>query len=258
MRERNCRPDSIVNIQYCIRTFTKSYGNISMSSVTPDMIRVHLQKYKYGHSQNSVRSRFQAFFKYFVLNKLLKFDPTPKLEVVHVDEKEIDILTCDEVRLWMKESVGGNRQKQPYTAVFALLFFAGIRPREVSRMVWEQIRHDTGSIEIPGEIAKTRKTRYLHDLPDNLWSWLPTGRKGPIVSGLGAIQMQRVRMRERNSKLRWSHDVARHSFCTYAYWRGIEWAMRISGHRNFSTYIRHYVDPRQSTTKESEEYFSII
>ena len=72
-------------------------------------------------------------------------------------------------------------ENKSVTAAFALGLFAGIRPKEVERMVWEHIIMDTKEIVLPRSITKTNQTRRF-TMSENLYEWLSTcDRNQPLV-----------------------------------------------------------------------------
>ena len=170
------------------------------------------------------------------------------------DEKHVGILEPGEAKLIME----GILPK--YKAGMALSLFAGIRPMgELVKLRWEDIQFPRKRIVIDGSASKTRKRRVLTDLPDNLWAWLRAYKKdkGSILHSYAGFQQARKRAWKKYG-ITYPADAARHSFASYGYWRGEEWARRTMGHTDTSDmFHRIYVDAGPSK-EESEEYFSIF
>jgi len=125
----------------------------------------------------------------------------------------------------------------------------------MSRLDYSSIRWGK-SIRIPDMVSKTGKTRLLTDLPENLWAWIPKRGKGRVMRSYSGMEQHRKRLCKRLA-IEWPPNGARHSFATYGYFRGAEWAMNTMGHRSYDTFHRYY--KRDDFSKEdSEEYFSIV
>jgi hypothetical protein len=154
-----------------------------------------------------------------------------------------------------------------YQPGMALAFFAGIRPKgELERLNYSSIRWGR-SIHLSAEVAKTDVFRDLFDLPENLWTWLPKNGKGQVMRSYSGFTQSRRRAARRafgweegtsvREGFEYPADAARHSFATYGYWRGVEWAMSILGHTNHNTFHSNYKNNSVSQA-DSEDYFSIV
>lgn len=97
----------------------------------------------------------------------------------------------------------------------ALLLFAGVRPREIERLQWEDVRLNQKTIRIRGTVAKTRSHRNI-TIQDNLAEWLEltpkTEREGPIIPRRWRDKIKAVRKASNVT----GQDVCRHSFASYA------------------------------------------
>ena len=169
---------------------------------------------------------------------------------------------CDRCMRNARARVGarGVASHVNYTAALALAFFTGIRAYELGRMLWGSINFREKRIIVHASVAKTGKERVLRDLPPVLWEWLDLYRmpkSSPIIGSYGSYQQARRRI-VRRAWVDYPPNGARHSFASYGYWRGEEWARRTMGHSQATrVFHRHYVDngPGQA---EADEYFSIL
>jgi integrase len=139
---------------------------------------------------------------------------------------------------------------------FALGFFAGVRPAELSRMTWANVNLAERLITIGPEIAKTRRVRHIAIEP-NLAAWLTVPRESPDLILPRFNPERRIICEE--LKLEWPPDVMRHSFATYHVAR-YEDPGRTAyqlGHTNgVHVLYDHY---RGLATKaEAEEYWKIV
>jgi hypothetical protein len=175
-----------------------------------------------------------------------------KIKTLNVKAKprQIGILNPDESVSLLMEI---NPVHQP---AMALMLFTGIRPEgEMSRLTYGKINWGKW-IEIPGDVAKWGE-RTLHDLPENLWSWLPKKRSGKVMTSWSALNQSRRRACSRLG-FKYPADGARHSFATYGYWfKGMEWTMHTMGHANYNTFQRFYRN-KQTNKEISEKYFSVV
>lgn len=68
---------------------------------------------------------------------------------------------------------------------FAISLFAGLRPGEAKTLTWEAIDLDKKELHVGHDVAsKTKRQRYIEDLPDNLIAWL---KLTPKAMRVGAI-----------------------------------------------------------------------
>ena len=177
--------------------------------------------------------------------------------------RPIGVLPPDQVHLLLQSSAtdfqeGPNHRgtRGQYVPAFAIMFFCGVRAHgEMSRLDYSSIRWGK-SIRIPDMVSKTGKTRLLTDLPENLWAWIPKRGGGRIMRSYSGMEQHRKRLCKRLG-IGWPPNGARHSFATYGYFRGAEWAMNTMGHRSYDTFHRYYKRDDFSK-KDSEEYFSIV
>jgi integrase len=178
------------------------------------------------------------------------------------DEHRVGFLTPEQVEGFL-DNIQGNCR-----AAIALACFAGIRTEELQRMQWAEkqegrfygIDFENRQIHMKGEWTKTRRYRLLSDLPPNLWVWLWLYRKqeGPVVP-INYRNYRRACLLARDAaKISdWPKNGFRHSFGTYAYFRGIEWAIDAMGHvGGYRTFVRSYKGA--SSASESAKYFGII
>jgi integrase len=102
-------------------------------------------------------------------------------------------------------------------AYTALLLFAGLRPSECLRLLWEHIDFDTGHIEIIPEVArKVGADRYV-PLEDNLRQWLEPYRKesGSIAYKTANTMLTGEAVKKLKIFPSWIGDIPRHSYASY-------------------------------------------
>lgn len=183
-----------------------------------------------------------------------------KLEKVKHYRKPPGICTVEETEALL------NSIPPLYQPAMAIAFFAGIRPKgELERLTYRDFRWGE-SIHVSAEVAKTDVFRDLFDLPENLWTWIPKSARGPILPSYSGFTQSRRRAARRafgwkegtsaRDGFDYPADAARHSFATFGYWRGVEWAMSVLGHTNHNTFHSNYKNNSISKA-DSDAYFSI-
>jgi len=183
-----------------------------------------------------------------------------KLEKVKSYRKPPGICSVEETEALL------NSIPPSYQPAMAFAFFAGIRPKgELDRLDYRDVRHGQ-SIHVSAEVAKTDVFRDLFDLPENLWTWIPRNAKGPVLPSYSGFTQSRRRAARRafgwkegtkeREGFEYPADGARHSFATYGYWRGVEWAMSILGHTNHNTFHSNYKNNSVGLA-DSDAYFSV-
>lgn len=90
------------------------------------------------------------------------------------------------------------------------VYFGGLRPAEASRLARADIKGEL--IEVTPEKSKTRNRRFAAINP-TLKAWLAV--KG-VEIGPKNIRRRLDFVRSKVKNLAWSHDVLRHTFCSYA------------------------------------------
>lgn len=144
---------------------------------------------------------------------------------------------------------------------WVLRFGAGIRAEEVARMRWEDARgaawygvdRKRKEIHMAPEWTKGGRYRMAYDLPGWVWerlegceaedAWIVPGRYRDRDQ---VVYRQRWRLAVRRALRKaglpaMPQNLARHTFASHAYHRGLEWAMEVMGHQEGSRMFHsHY------------------
>lgn len=240
---RNLRAKSVEQYRGVLGMMCRELGGVTLAEVSPGALAAWVRgRYESEASRLTVRTRLRAWAAWCAGEgrEWLPhgFARGITWERVRVDARPIEFLTGAEV--------GAVLAAAPESIRFGLVLvaFAGVRPREAERLTWAEVNWETKSILVPGAAAKTRATRRLHDLPENVWAWLATAgrREGPIVTTNHRNAAKALlRAREAAGLTRWPHDCLRHSFGTHGWHRGAEWCAATMGHvRGFDMLAKHY------------------
>lgn len=146
---------------------------------------------------------------------------------------------------------------------FALMAFAGLRPGEVVSpecapvIKIANVDFKNKRITVPAEVAKTRMTRVLTALPDNIWTWLAPLQKLPKDDNVAPASYEVYRRIKRNCGISIPKDALRHSFASYGYhFFGAEKTVEMLGHiGGFGVFAKHYKG--LATPDDAKLYFAI-
>ena len=154
-------------------------------------------------------------------------------------------------------STGSNRDCKACAVPFAILFFAGVRPIELTRLHWTDINGDY--LRLSGEVTKTGRTRTIHISP-TLRAWLDTvpqaDREGKIVPADWEDKAQRVK-KEAAICGRKYQDAARHTYGSFTVAiEGIDYVRASMGHGHTQTFESHYHN--SMTIPQAKKYLAIM
>lgn len=187
-----------------------------------------------GYRANVMRTLSPAF-NWAVKRGVLPVSPLVSVERPRVERGEVCVVSPEQaehaLRVCPPESL----------AAVALMLFGGVRPTEVTRMVWGDVRADFVHVR-PG-VAKTAQVRNV-EISETLAAWLAVCNRGAddeqIVPPLWRYKYKAWRAA---AGISGQQDILRHSYATYhlAMWRD-EAALRANmGHsRGSDVLFRHY------------------
>lgn len=159
-----------------------------------------------GYRAHEVRT-IRPAFSWAVRRRVIQESPFSRMEGVRVRRKPIVVYSPDEVRRIMEAAPVECR------AAFALLLFAGVRPKELTRLTWGDIRD--GYIHITAAIAKTQQVRNI-EVEGTLSAWLAVaGRHEPEEAVCPANWVRRRREVLKAAGVHALPDTARHSYASY-------------------------------------------
>jgi integrase len=204
-----------------------------------------------GYKANALRT-IRPAFSWAVRQELLQTSPFEKVEQVRTRAHDgVDVFTPDEAARLMFCAPADC------IAAFAILLFAGVRPTELTRLTWGNIRE--GFIHITPSIAKTQQVRNI-ELEPTLAAWLAT--TGTHQTEESICPPNWLRKRQETVKaagLQGRTDTARHSYATYhlALHKDVNALKSNLGHSKGSdTLFVHY--RAAATPADAERYWSIL
>lgn len=204
-----------------------------------------------GYKANALRT-IRPAFSWAVRQELLQSSPFDKVEQVRTRAHDgVDVFTPDEAARLM------SCAPADCIAAFAILLFAGVRPTELTRLTWGNIRE--GFIHITPSIAKTQQVRNI-ELEPTLAAWLATtGTHQPDTPICPPNWLRKRQETVKAAGLQGRPDTARHSYATYhlALHKDVNALKANLGHSKGSdTLFVHY--RAAATPADAERYWSIL
>lgn len=245
------RSKTALNYRHAARKMVETFGDRDPASLTAQELTTWLQA-TYP-SQTSIAHTIRTLnpaFTYAVRQKHLPENPLALVERQRANNnKAIDILTITEAQLLMAAAPADCRP------AYALMLFAGIRPHELRRLTWANIRD--GYIHITADAAKTRQVRNVEIHP-SLAAWLQAYKPAtakPTDTIIPADWKRKDQATRAVAGIANRIDVCRHTYASYylaAY--GSEEKLKANmGHsRNSDTLFVHY---RAATTPATAAQF---
>lgn len=131
-----------------MRAFTRKHANIFME---------YLDETGLGaRSYNNYLGNVRTFFSWACGAEYCDFNPFDKIQDKVVEEKFRDIIPLEDltkIRNYFDEKL------PPFVTVMLLVYFGGMRPKEITRVKVEQIKLSKRGIELPGYQTKTHAAR---------------------------------------------------------------------------------------------------
>lgn len=240
------------NFREVSRKFLAVFGDYAVTDISAQVLRKWLtESGSPAYAAGLIRTLRPAF-NFAFRQGMLPFSPFDRMEPIRVPKRQgVDIFTPSEAALLMYSA------PQDCKAAFALLLFAGVRPVELTRLKWTDIRD--GYIHISPAIAKTEQVRNI-ELEANLQAWLEAYHpEKNDVCICPANWKRKAQAARRAAGLSGRQDTARHSYATYHLARyNNKAALEANlGHTTGSAMLmRHY--RAAATPAEAAEYWAIF
>ena len=167
-------------------------------------------------AKNSFLRVLSALFSWSaeVPRQWMKENPARNVPKESVGGAEVETFSPDETARILDACIRTDETLLPY---HVLGFFAGIRPEELERTLWEFINLDESVIVLPPGATKTGKRRVVK-VSDTLAAWLRWIvarhgiQQGPIVSPVNL--RKRLRAVREEAKVNWIQDGMRHTYAS--------------------------------------------
>jgi len=191
-----------------------------------------------------------TLFKYAIKRGLVTRNPADGVDRPRLDQKVIQFFNVEDCQ---KLLTAVKLTDPSLIGYIAPILFGGLRPQESGRLTTANLR--AGVIDLSGPQAKGRKRRVVK-IEGLLRQWLAlpfaAPQQGPAVAYGSRNLAKRLRKLAIVAGVTWSHDVLRHTFCSYAMEKlGARDAAAMAGHSE-QVLFAHY---RQIVTAEAANAF---
>lgn len=246
-----------------------AFGGMNCADLKPDALREWMREtFPTPTGFNGFYRTLAGCFSWAVKMQLLAVSPFRFIERVAQKRKGVDIFSPKEARAIMaacRDLRTDPRQVwrdcSDCAVPFALLLFAGIRPKELERLTWEDIREQPDGREmifVGDGKAKTSTSRFVRVRP-NLAAFLAAWRGRRHGSIVPANWGRKCGLVRRLAGVSGRQDTARHSFASYALAAGepLEQVRSDMGHAHGSAMI--FTNYRAAATPATaREYWAIM
>lgn len=249
------------------RPLLDAHGGELLGEVTPELMRAWLEASCPKASMfNAACRTLSGAWSWAVKQGLAGSNVFERIERRAVERTDdVDIFTPAEARALLdacRDYTGeGGMDCTDCTLAFAVLLFAGVRPKEFSRLTWRDVQPQAdGSmlLFVGGSKAKTKTSRFVHVRP-NLRAFFDAW-KGERAGKLAPPNWERkVKQVRAGAGVSARKDTARHSFASYALAAGepLERVKADMGHAHGSNVL--FVNYRAAATPAAaREYWSIV
>jgi integrase/recombinase XerD len=109
-----------------------------------------------ARSQSRVISSMRSFFKFLILEKIIKENPTELLENPKIGKKLPEFLTIEEIELLVNQIDRSKKEGERNLAIIEVLYGCGLRVTELIELKISEIYWEDGFIRIIGKGNKER------------------------------------------------------------------------------------------------------
>ena len=190
--------------------FVTGRGNVPINAVTV----YDVEKWMNGQGWSARTRRgyvadVRTMFNFAVKRGHLQINPAAGVELPAVASVVPGIHTPEEVATVLEFARGYDAH---ICRALAVRYFTGLRSAEADRLAEAAIRDR--HIEVTAENSKTRRRRLVTIQP-NLRAWLALGGVLPVRGCKSNVWRDFTASLARHTEVVWSHNVTRHSFCSY-------------------------------------------
>ncbi len=233
--KRHRRPHTQLELRHYTRRILRqnpAWAQRPVSAFGSDECRRMLEEcFLNAHSRRKARVILHGFFAFCHKSGWLASNPAHFMDALAPQERRIPPLTLPETARLLRTCL--RPEFRCCAPAVGIMLWAGIRPAEVARLLWEDVKMPEGTIILHPWHTKTGGARCVTILPALAW-WLK--RAG---HGSGALCPMNWRRRwaslHRAAGLSpWVPDVLRHSYASYhaARFQNFEQLQYEMGHRS--------------------------
>ena len=232
--------------------FERDFGHRTVATITTTECDDWLRAFPLSaQSRNNYRRVLSTFFSYAVVRRYCPENPIAQTARAKVTDKPVEVFTPEQVRRLLESA---DPDILPALAIGA---FAGLRPAEIERLDWKEVKLDRGFIEVSAAKSKTASRRLVSIQP-NLKAWL---ERATIKAGLVQPPNFRKKVDAARARARfeaWPPNVLRHSFASYhlaKFQDAAALALQL-GHTTTGMLFAHYREI--VTPDDAESYWRVV
>ncbi|HIX19912.1 MAG TPA: site-specific integrase [Candidatus Akkermansia intestinigallinarum] len=222
-----------------------------------DCVNLIETSFKTMPMQRKARTLLHAIFACGCRLGVCRTNPVEQLTYLYAPEQSIRALSILEVRRLL--TAAQSPKHSPCAAALGLMLWAGLRPTEVARLRWGDIRLRERVIMVSPLQAKTATRRQVI-MRRVLFCWLlriaPFRPAGAPVIPLGWEKRWRA-LRLAAGFKQWPADVLRHTFASYhlKYFRDVAGLQIDMGHSSLHLLLTRYLGMDNITAQNASEYW---
>ena len=258
--KKHLKPDSLKDIKKLGNRIFRTNANLRnrlISTLKHSELESILERTFCTPSQfNKARMMLHGLFNFAIRKEFCDKNPISQIPKKRITEKEIVPLSLPKIHKLYK-SAESNFSGE-CVVPFALMLWAGIRPREVRRLRWKDIDLTENIITITSQNSKTGGTRHITILPV-LKKILLQHQKAdemPIIPPNWDNKWRYVR-KHADLQAKWQQDVLRHTFASYhaKHFKNLPHLQLEMGHHNLSLLRSRYINMQGISKKSAKEFF---
>jgi integrase len=192
-----------------VNLFKAAFAGLHLTDLTECRVRAYLDSLAVGpRSRFNYRRSLNKFLNWCVSAEHLEKNPCARIKL-RVPSHDVVVLSVEDAKRLLRAAMDA-----PLRAYFSIACLAGMRPSEIQRLDWSDVRLDTRTITVWKHKTKVKETRYV-PINDALAAWLE-----PIAKKSGNVTPRNWRFQFRgilkaagySSERRYVPDSMRHSF----------------------------------------------
>jgi len=203
---------TVDNLRWYWTRFAKDFGARSFSDIEPDEITAWLDRTAtHPETRHNYRRAIVRLFNIAVSKKWCQENTAAQSRQDDRLPPTPEVFTVEELARVLAHS-----DKHSLTPYIVLGTFAGIRVSELCRLDWQKVDLQERTVIVEAATTKT-KTRRVVTLTDTAAAWLaPYVRKSGAVVDVVNLREKLHKLREAAKITRWTKNIMRHSFGSYA------------------------------------------
>lgn len=209
--------------------------------------------------RKKARACLSSLFRMGIRHGWCRHNPVDRIDIPRICEKQIAPLKFHEIQRLL--STARLPQHASCLPALGLMLFAGVRPKEVTRLTWDDIDMDEREIIVPPRHSKTGGGRHIpicSSLLALLHASQPQPGEQPICPPNWLNRWRALRLAA--GFTHWQQDILRHTYASYhtkAY-HNLPALQLYMGHRDASLLLTRYVNLKGLTRREARQFWESL